>query len=1000
MNRRLASARVRHAIGSVLPIAIAAGVLSGCGRSPAPPAASASANPGAGVTAAATAGRTAAGSANAASSASSAAPTAAGQPAPPPPPSPVTAELAAIVEAHRQIIVLLEDEASFEREDRRRADLVSRLLFHENHQRTGALGTRLQADLTREGGQGAEVAGFLDLLESQADLRDADKLAFRDLVTELTRAARAQPSQGAAATMRARLESDDAALADIQKRYDAELEKIFGRFETRGMTIRRESWESYVTFLRGRYKPSAILDQHAGRIRDIVQARKGAGASATAAAASEESGKGEILADRSSTGQPSRLAAPTYVGAREINGGRLPPKGVVLTFDDGPHPKHTDEILAILKKYGVKAVFFHVGKNLGSPTATGIQPTSWAAASKRLLAEGHTLANHSYSHELLPKLSDAELADQIELTERMLRSVAPNATGLFRPPYGARNDKVRAALEARRMLSVMWNVDSKDWADPIPRSIANRVIRETEGQRQGIILFHDIQARTVDALPSVIETLQGRGYRFLTWKGSSFVDENPPPAPAQLTEKTASAPSPYRESWAVVVGIDQYKHWPRLSYASNDARGVRDVLINKYRFNPAKVITLLNEAATREAILAALGDTLADATKVSRDDRVFVFFAGHGITRRAAERARARLPRAGGCGSRALSEPGDLDDAPAGHLGLDPREARVLRRGRLLRRRLAMTRGAGGQSYLREVARRVARQVLTAGGADEEVADNGPNGHSIFTWTLMQGLEGRADMNGDQFITGSELAAYVGPVVSSVSRQTPAFGNLPGSEGGEFVFELPHETEFLNELSTQLDQEAITLNAELDRVRAEIAAKRARNQKLRAEITSAKAGLGTASTASAAPAATGATGAATAAAAAARTPATGAGAMTAIDRGMVHFRERRYQDALTEFLAAAQANPSNALAANNVGYTYFKMERFPEAVQWYEKTIAIDPRRSIAHANLGDALLKLDRRDDARVAYEKFFALSPPQNRYTTTVREKLTSLGGGTRPQ
>ena len=315
------------------------------------------------------------------------------------------------------------------------------------------------------------------------------------------RASSAQPSQGAAASLRARLQSDDAALADIQKRYDAELEKIFGRFETRGMTIRRESWESYVTFLRGRYKPAAILDQHAGRVRDIVQARKGAGAAT--AADTEES------------------------GAREINGGRLPPKGVVLTFDDGPHPKHTDEILAILKKYGVKAVFFHVGKNLGSPTATGIQPTSWAAASKRLLAEGHTLANHSYSHELLPKLSDAELADQIELTERMLRSVAPNATGLFRPPYGARNEKVRAALEARHMLSVMWNVDSKDWADPIPRSIANRVIRETEGQRQGIILFHDIQARTVEALPSVIETLQGRGYRFLTWKGAELRRREP-----------------------------------------------------------------------------------------------------------------------------------------------------------------------------------------------------------------------------------------------------------------------------------------------------------------------------------------------------------------------------------------------------------------------------------------------------------------------------------------
>src|SRR5687767_10086925 len=94
---------------------------------------------------------------------------------------------------------------------------------------------------------------------------------------------------------------------------------------------------------------------------------------------------------------------------------------------------------------------------------------------------------------------------------------------------------------------------------------------------------------------------------------------------------------------------------------------------------------------------------------------------------------------------------------------------------------IALTRGGAAQGgdprkYLEEITRRAARQVLTAGGADEQVADNGPNGHSIFTWTLLQGLEGRADLNGDGVITASELGAYVGPAVSSLSRQTPAFG--------------------------------------------------------------------------------------------------------------------------------------------------------------------------------------------------------------------------------
>src|SRR5262249_22898964 len=138
---------------------------------------------------------------------------------------------------------------------------------------------------------------------------------------------------------------------------------------------------------------------------------------------------------------------------------------------------------------------------------------------------------------------------------------------------------------------------------------------------------------------------------------------------------------------------------------------------------------------------------------------------------------------------------------------------------------------------------RTVRQMLTAGGADEEVADNGPNGHSIFTWALTQGLDGRADLNGDGFITGSELATYVAPTLSSLSKQTPSFGHPAGSEGRDFVFELKHDDEFLSEVSDQLDEEAIRLNAELDRIKAQIAEKRARNLDLQKQVAAAKSQL-------------------------------------------------------------------------------------------------------------------------------------------------------------
>ena len=276
---------------------------------------------------------------------------------------------------------------------------------------------------------------------------------------------------------------------------------------------------------------------------------------------------------------------------------------------------------------------------------------------------------------------------------------------------------------------------------------------------------------------------------------------------------------------------------------------------------------------------------------------------------------------------------------------------------------LAITRGQSTGNYIKEMSKRTARQMLTAGGADEEVADNGPNGHSVFTWTLLQGLEGRADLNSDGFITADELAAYVGPGVSALSHQTPAFGNLPGSEGGEFIFELHPETEFLSERSTQLDQEAIQLNAELDRVRKEIAAKTARNEQLRAQLVAAKTQLAV--------------------------PKGKETTASHLNKGDSLFKERRYDEALKEFLAAAKLDPNSAVAANNVGFAYNKLGKFDEAIQWTEKAKTIDPNRAIAYVNLADLYYQLNRIDEARVNYEKYLQLAP-NAAYASTARARL----------
>lgn len=441
---------------------------------------------------------------------------------------------------------------------------------------------------------------------------------------------------------------------------------------------------------------------------------------------------------------------------------------------------------------------------------------------------------------------------------------------------------------------------------------------------------------------------------------------------------TPTSESLYRESWAVIIGIDAYKRWPRLTYAAADARAIRDALVTRFQFQPSHVTLLLNEQATKANILEALGDRL-DQRRVHREDRVFVFFAGHGATR--------ALPSGGALGyiipvdadlehytSTAISMTNfrDISDQiPAKH---------VLFVIDACYGGLALMRG--GTAYRDEVTRRVARQMLTAGGANEQVADNGPRGHSIFTWTLLQALEGRADANRDGYVTASEIYAFVGPGVSELSKQTPAFGWMAGSEGGDFVFTLPPQTELLDDQSAQLDDDAIKLNAEIERLRAEVAEKQRRNEQLKSELSSARSNA----TATAPP-----PGAASPAAPPVATPRAAAAAS---DRGMALFRERRYAEALVAFQEAAALAPNSVVDVSNAGYMYYKLGKYEEAVQWLQRAIVIDPKRAITYGNLGYSYIGLKRYADARAALRKYLELRST-GRTADMVRATLKEIEG-----
>jgi len=826
--------------------------------------------------------------------------------------------------AQRKIIVLLADEAKQSPAERQTSSGVGQQLFHEGLERRDGLAKQFDALLAQPDAQRfAAVGALLDYVESAPDLYDADRLAFREILADWqTRIGK--DSSLPAIKLHQRIGEDLEALDEIERTYNREITAIFSRFDrTRAIVQKREKWEDYLAHLGTLYTRERIL-------RDY----------------------GVI------TPYPMSMQDSD----REVFGRDLPPKTVVLSFDDGPHREYTDEIVAILKRYDVPATFFEVGRNLGKLDADGkVELAPLASVSRELMEQGYTVGNHSLTHAQLSKETGAALRSQILDTDRMLRAVDAKRAPLFRFPYGARNAEGMQILGEAGLKSVMWNVDSLDWADPVPESIVQRVLEQVGREQRGILLFHDIHARTVKALPQILDRLSADGYQFAAWNGRDF-------SVARAAAKAAApaVTSGYDKSWAIVIGIDDYAHWPKLQYAANDAQAIAQTLTGSFGFPSSQVIVLKNQEATRNNILAAFHDRLAHGG-VGKNDRVFVFFAGHGATRKLAS-------------GRDLGYivPADSDPAQFATDAIPMTEIQDIAESLEAKHvlfvmdacysGLGLTRGGGGTgAYLRENARRVARQMLTAGGADQQVADSGPNGHSVFTWVLLQALSGKGDLNGDGLITGTELAAYVAPAVSSISPQTPAFGSLPGSQGGEFVLQVPEGDEFLTANTQQLSSAAIAMN---DRVAAAVPA------------------VATPATATAASAAAPAPkptvvkdlqgGERPLAVPVAAGPLSDRQqAQRANDRGLQLYKEKRYDEAEAQFTEALKLRPDFALAANNLGFIYYRQGKYAQAARWLENTLKIDPSRAVAYINLGDAYRQMGDAAKAKHAFQTYLELQP-----------------------
>jgi peptidoglycan-N-acetylglucosamine deacetylase len=212
--------------------------------------------------------------------------------------------------------------------------------------------------------------------------------------------------------------------------------------------------------------------------------------------------------------RPGEIVPPVAAPAPVVPTNR---REIILTFDDGPDLETTPQVLDLLDRHHIKAIFFISGGSLVGERAADRARRQLV---RTLVEHGHLVGNHSISHHdmcLEPQHIDRE----IDGNEEFVTSTAGLRPVLFRSPYGARCRALDDALSARGLINVGWNVDPQEWRGEVsPTEIADRVIAQLRAlQGRGILLLHDTKRATVAALPRILDFIdEARGW---TGKGQS-----------------------------------------------------------------------------------------------------------------------------------------------------------------------------------------------------------------------------------------------------------------------------------------------------------------------------------------------------------------------------------------------------------------------------------------------------------------------------------------------
>ncbi len=174
---------------------------------------------------------------------------------------------------------------------------------------------------------------------------------------------------------------------------------------------------------------------------------------------------------------------------------------VALTFDDGPHPVYTRELLDGLRKRGVKATFFLMGANIeGNEELI-----------RQMQQDGHLIGNHGYSHVQMTEEGIEKVWDSVEKTGKIIEEITGKEPEYLRPPYGDWNEELAEKMD---LMPVFWSVDSLDWKYQNTPKITKGVLKEVEDG--DIILMHDIFPTSVESALEIVDTLKAQGYTFVT----------------------------------------------------------------------------------------------------------------------------------------------------------------------------------------------------------------------------------------------------------------------------------------------------------------------------------------------------------------------------------------------------------------------------------------------------------------------------------------------------